>query len=78
LALLGVVALIGGWIGSSRTVFPFEQMPFVISGGFVGLSLIVAGAASWVSADLRDAWRKVDELEETIRATSGSQSRSGR
>jgi peptidoglycan/LPS O-acetylase OafA/YrhL len=70
LAVLGVVALVGGWYGASRSVFAFEQVPFVISGGFAGLSLIVVAASSWISADLRDEWRKLDRLEEAVTAIS--------
>ena len=63
----GGLALLLGWLGVSSTVFTFRQIPFLISGGLVGVCLIVVAAAVWVSADLRDEWRKLDELEETLR-----------
>lgn len=63
----GGLALLLGWLGVSGTVFTFKQIPFLISGGLVGVCLIVVAAAAWVSADLRDEWRKLDELSDTLR-----------
>jgi hypothetical protein len=63
----GGLALLLGWLGTSSTVFTFRQIPFLISGGLVGVCLIVVAAAVWVSADLRDEWRKLDELSDTLR-----------
>ena len=63
----GGLALLLGWLGTSSTVFTFRQIPFLISGGLVGMCLIVVAAAVWVSADLRDEWRKLDELSDTLR-----------
>jgi hypothetical protein len=66
LLLGGGLALLLGWVGVSSTVFTFKQIPFLISGGLVGVCLIVVAAAVWVSADLRDEWRKLDELQDTL------------
>jgi hypothetical protein len=63
----GGVALLLGWLGVSSTVFTFRQIPFLISGGLVGVCLIIVAAAAWVSADLRDEWRKLDELADALR-----------
>ena len=67
LLTVGGLALLLGWLGTSSTVFTFRQIPFLISGGLVGVCLIVVAAAVWVSADLRDEWRKLDELCDTLR-----------
>ena len=67
LVFAGLVALVGGWIGASDAVLTFEQIPYLISGGLAGMSLIVLGSAVWLSADLRDEWRKLDSLEEAFR-----------
>ena len=67
LIALGGVALLLGWIGVSGTPLPSEQIPYVVSGGLVGISLIGIGTALWLSADLRDEWRKLDSLEDAIR-----------
>ena len=62
----GAVALLVGWIGSSDTVYPAQQIPFLISGGLVGVVLVGIGATMWLSADLRDEWRKLDEIHEIL------------
>lgn len=64
----GFVALVVGWLAVSDTIFTFEQIPYVISGGLLGVCLIALGCASWVSADLRDDWRKMDRLEAAVEA----------
>ncbi|MCU1692668.1 MAG: hypothetical protein JWM64_1759 [Frankiales bacterium] len=64
---LGLLALLVGWIGVSRTGYVFEQMPYVVSGGIGGLFLLGLGAMLWLSADLRDEWRKLDVLEQVLR-----------
>lgn len=64
---LGVVALILGWVGVSSTPYPAEQIPYVVTGGLGGLFLLGLGAVLWLSADLRDEWRKLDLIEEILR-----------
>lgn len=64
--IAGVVVLVVGWVGVSGTVYPSEQIPYVISGGIGGIFLLGLGAMFWLSADLKDEWRKLDRLEEAI------------
>jgi hypothetical protein len=64
---LGALLLLIGWIGVSGTSYVFEQVPYVVSGGIGGLFLLGLGAVLWLSADLRDEWRKLDSLEEALR-----------
>lgn len=40
---LGVVLIVLGWAGASRSVDEWEQIPYLISGGVLGLALVVAG-----------------------------------
>lgn len=61
---LGGMALVLGWVGVTGTPYTFEQIPYVISGGLGGIFLLGVGAMLWVSADLRDEWRKLDQLLE--------------
>jgi len=42
---LGAVLIIAGWYGSAHTTLPWEQTPYIISGGLLGLALVVAGAS---------------------------------
>ena len=64
---LGLLLLLIGWLGVSDTGYVFEQLPYVVSGGIGGLFLLGLGAMLWLSADLRDEWRKLDSLELALR-----------
>jgi hypothetical protein len=69
-ALLGAISLLVGWLGVSKTAYPAEQIPYVASCGLGGLFLLGVSAVLWISADLRDEWRKLDRLEQAILASS--------
>jgi hypothetical protein len=64
----GAIMLIVGWVEVSGTGFPAEQIPYIISGGLGGIFLLGLGATLWLSADLRDEWRKLDRIEQAITA----------
>ena len=66
-ALAGFVTVVAGWFGASASSKAGEQIPYVISGGLMGLFLLGVAATLWLSADLRDEWRKVNECYETLR-----------
>ena len=68
----GFAALLVGWLAVSGTIFTFEQIPYVISGAVVGIALIGIGLTSWLSADLRDEWRKLDRLERLLEGSEAS------
>jgi hypothetical protein len=63
----GAIVILCGWLGASGAVYPAAQIPYIISGGIFGLFLVGVGAVLWLSADLRDEWRKLDRIEETMR-----------
>lgn len=65
--LAGVVLLTMGWYGVSGSAYPAEQIPHVVSQGLGGLFLLGLAAVLWLSADLRDEWRKLDGIEQAIR-----------
>jgi hypothetical protein len=62
----GAIALIIGWVGVSGTAYAAAQLPYIISGGMGGIFLLGGGATLWLSADLRDEWRKLDRIEEAL------------
>ncbi|HZQ79906.1 MAG TPA: hypothetical protein VFE55_21435 [Acidimicrobiia bacterium] len=66
MSIAGVGALVIGWLGASRSGFPAEQIPYILSGGLLGLCLVAIGTTLWLSADLRDEWRKLDDLDERL------------
>jgi len=63
---LGLAALLIGWLGTAHAVYATEQIPYIVSGATGGLFLLGVGATLWVSADLRDEWRKLDALEDAV------------
>ena len=56
---LGILLVVLGWLGASRTPLVFEQIPYMISGGLLGLALTFAGGfvyfAYWETVRVRDA-----------------------
>ena len=72
LVVVGAVVLAVGWWKVSRTPYPAEQMPYIVSGGIVGALLVVFGAAMLISADLRDEWHKLDRVEALLTKALGT------
>jgi hypothetical protein len=44
LAPLGIIVVLLGWYGASQTPYVFEQVPYLISGGLLGVGLVFLGA----------------------------------
>jgi len=65
---LGAVALVLGYLGVSRSTLATQQIPYLASGGLFGVFALGVGATLWLSADLRDEWRKLDSIGADIRA----------
>ena len=63
----GAIALFVGWLGVSGTLDTGKQLPYVVSGAMSGLFLLGVGALLWLVADLRDEWRKLDDIERHLR-----------
>jgi len=64
--VIGVVALIGGWVGVRGTPVLAEQTRYIVSGGIGAVFFLGLGATLWLSADLRDEWRKLDRIEQSL------------
>lgn len=76
IAVAGLLALLLGWLGLSGVALPSQQIPYLASGGLLGLFALGASATLWLSADLHDEWRelrniedKLDELTRLVRET---------
>lgn len=58
-APLGLVCVLLGWYGASRTSNSFEQIPYLISGGLFGLGLVFLGAffyfAHWMTEMVKES-----------------------
>jgi hypothetical protein len=63
---LGVVLIVLGYIGASHTPLPFEQNDYLISGGILGLSLVIAGGfvyfGYWQTIRVRESREQAREL----------------
>ena len=68
LVVLGLLALLLGWLGVSRNGLPAAQIPYLASGAVLGLFCLGAAATLWLSADLRDLWRKLDDMHHDLTA----------
>jgi hypothetical protein len=64
--VLGAVVLLVGYLGVSGTSYPAEQLPYVVSGGLVGVLLVAGGGTLWLSADLRDEWLVLADIHQEL------------
>lgn len=69
LATAGALALLGGFHSMARTRYSFEQVAFLISGGFGGLVLLTAALGLLLIADLRDEEHKAGGVERLLGST---------
>ena len=76
-AVAGAVVLLLGYLGTRDAVLVEEQLPYLVSGGFVGIFLLAVGAVLWLSADLRDDWRELRGLKQQVARLADAQERKG-
>jgi hypothetical protein len=67
---LAALCFVFGWIGVGNTPFTAQQIPYVVSGGLGGILFLTVAAVLWLSADLRDEWRKLDAIERHLEGTA--------
>ncbi|MGH2783861.1 MAG: hypothetical protein ACRDJ1_01225 [Actinomycetota bacterium] len=69
--VVGLLAIILGWVGASRTPYVFEQLPYMISGGLLGLAFAVVGGlfyfGYWVTQQIQETRRQADETGDALR-----------
>lgn len=67
---LGGLLILLGWLGASRTPFLFEQTPYLISGGLLGVALVIAGGfvyfGYWQSLRIRESRQQSEELTAAV------------
>jgi hypothetical protein len=61
---VGLVQLVVGWLGVSGTGYVAKQVPYVVSAGLGAIVSLLIGGTLWLSADLRDEWRALDQLDD--------------
>ena len=68
---LGLVAIALGWYGAAHSPFLFQEVPYVISGGLLGVALVAGGGlcvlSSWVVRVLDAERRQGALIEELVR-----------
>ena len=67
---LGVVLVLLGWYGASHTVLLFEQIPYLISGGLLGLALVMGGGfvyfAYWMTLLVRETRTEREDMQAVL------------
>lgn len=68
---LGLLVIVLGWYGASHTPYVFEQVPYLISGGLVGLALVLAGGlayfATWIARGVAVQQGSSEEIAALLR-----------
>jgi hypothetical protein len=68
LALIGIVLVLIGWVGTSQTVLVAGQIPYLVSGGLLGLGCIFLGGFMYFGYWLATLVREGRERGEQDRA----------
>jgi hypothetical protein len=66
-AVVGVIALLLGWVGVSGQAYVAKQLPYIVSGALFGIFMAGIAAVLWLSADLRDEWRELRGIRLALR-----------
>jgi hypothetical protein len=59
----GIILIIIGYLGISREALVAKQLPYLISGGILGIALVGFGAMLIGTEDLKRAQERIDRLE---------------
>jgi hypothetical protein len=78
---LGLIAIGLGWYGTAHTKYQYDQLPYVVSGGLVGLGLIFLGGflyfGAWLAKVANDQRESARQLSDTILVLADLVSRQG-
>ena len=70
LVVFGIVAIFLAWSATSRTPYMFEQIPYMISGGLLGVGLIFLGGfvyfAYWITRLVRETREQSNRAAELL------------
>lgn len=77
----GLVLIGLGWYGAANTPYEYDQMPYLISGGILGLGVTFVGGflyfGSWMARIAVDQREAQQQLTDALRALTLAQSSSG-
>jgi hypothetical protein len=78
---VGIPLIILGWYGAAHTPYTFEQIPYMISGGLLGLALTILGGlfyfAYWLTRQVHETRRQSDQTEAVYRRIEAMLSANG-
>ena len=82
---LGIIFVLLGWWGASHTPYDFEQVPYLISGGLLGVGMCLMGGflffGAWVARVAMSTQRTADQMaqlaERLTRGADGVPSKNG-
>lgn len=78
LGVLGFVLMFLGWNGAASQAFVHQQFPYLISGGLIGLAVVVLGAAMLVVQNQRQDRAKLEAaIDRLVAATERHGSQAG-
>jgi len=67
---LGIVAVVLGWYGAAHSPYLYQEIPYLISGGLLGVALVVTGAAafsgSWALRQIQESRRDTQAVVAAI------------
>jgi hypothetical protein len=67
---LGIVLILLGWAGVSRNVIVYAQLPYLVSGGLLGLALVVVGGflyfTYWQTVSVRESRTHHEESQKVL------------
>jgi hypothetical protein len=73
---LGIVSVVLGWYGASHSTYLFQQIPYVISGGILGASLVAGGGflffAAWLVRMMDEGRRQSARLLDVLSSIDAS------
>lgn len=81
---LGIIAVLLGWWGAAHSPYVFDQLPYVISGGLLGVGLVFLGGflyfAHWMTELVKESRRHsadllaaLDRLEQRLTSAPATQ-----
>jgi hypothetical protein len=66
LVALGILLILFGYLGVSREVYVGRQIPYVVSGGLLGVAAVSLGSRLMLIEDLRRDSGRLDRLERAV------------
>jgi hypothetical protein len=67
---LGLVAIVLGWYGAAHSAYQFQEIPYMISGGLLGVALVAGGGflffGAWIVRMIEENRKHAGRVERTL------------